>query len=77
MIERICPKCNVLMNHKHCINPKCGHVTVMSSTIYWCDECQIPTYEKICPTCGSTGHYIATDIRPVFPEENLQARRQM
>ena len=71
MIERICPKCNVLMNHEHCINPKCGHVTVMSSTIYWCDECQIPTYEKICPTCGSTGHYIATDIRPVFPEENL------
>ncbi|MFT4142829.1 MAG: phosphoadenosine phosphosulfate reductase family protein [Mobilitalea sp.] len=45
----------------------------MSSTIYWCDseECNIPIYEKICPKCGKEGHYVSTDIRPVFPEENL------
>ena len=71
MIERICPKCNVIMNSERCINPKCGHATEMSSTIYWCDECNVPTYQKICPICGREGHYIATDIRPVFPEENV------
>jgi hypothetical protein len=32
------PKCNVIMNSERCINPKCGHETKMSSTIYWCDE---------------------------------------
>ncbi len=71
MIERICPKCKVLMNSEHCINPKCGHITEMSSTIYWCDECNVPIYEKKCPVCGKEGRYIATDVRPVFPEENM------
>lgn len=71
MIERICVKCNVIMNSEHCINPKCGRQTEMSSTIYWCDECEVPIYDNICPICGNNGHYIATDIRPVFPEENM------
>lgn len=71
MIERICPKCNVIMNSDRCVNPNCGHITKMSSTIYWCNHCNIPTYEKVCPVCGNEGEYIATDIRPVFPEENI------
>ncbi len=71
MIERICPKCNVIMNSDKCVNPNCGHITKMSSTIYWCKHCNIPTYEKFCPVCGNEGNYIATDIRPVFPEENI------
>lgn len=71
MIERICPKCNVLMNSERCVNPKCGHSTVMSSTIYWCEDCNVPIYDKVCPVCGKEGTYIATDIRPVFPEENM------
>ena len=71
MIERICPKCNVIMNSDRCINPNCGQETKMSSTIYWCDDCNIPTYQKICPNCSKEGRYIATDIRPVFPEENM------
>ncbi len=71
MIERICPKCNVIMNSEKCVNPKCGHVTQMSSIIYWCDECNIPIYENTCPICGKEARYIATDIRPVFPEENM------
>ena len=71
MVERVCPKCKIIMNSERCINPKCGHATEMSSTIYWCDECNVATYEKICPLCGNEGHYIATDIRPVFPEENV------
>lgn len=71
MIERICSKCNVVMNSERCVNPQCGHATEMSSTIYWCGECNVPTYEKQCPLCGEEGYYMATDIRPVFPEENM------
>jgi phosphoadenosine phosphosulfate reductase len=69
MIERICPKCRVPMNGEKCI--KCGCTTAMSSTIYWCDECNIPIFDHVCPTCGTTGEYISTDMRPVFPEENV------
>ncbi len=59
------------MNGAKCINTKCGHPTENSSTIYWCDHCEVPIYEKECPVCGNHGTYIATDIRPVFPEENI------
>lgn len=71
MIERICPKCRVPMNGDKCIKPNCGCATKMSSTIYWCDDCNVPIFENICPSCGNKGRYIATDMRPVFPEENV------
>lgn len=71
MIERICPKCKVPMNGDKCIKPSCGCTTKMSSTIYWCDECNVPIFEKVCPVCGTEGKYISTDIRPGFPEENI------
>ena len=51
------------MNGEKCIKPECGCITQMSSTIYWCDKCNIPV-------CGTEGKYISTDLRPVFPEEN-------
>ncbi len=70
MIERICPKCNIIMNSERCVNPKCGHATVMSSTIYWCKTCNVPVFENTCPVCGEKSDYLATDVRPVFPEEN-------
>ena len=70
MIERICPKCNIVMNSERCVNPKCGQATKMTSTIYWCKDCNVPIYDKICPVCNCEGRYIATDVRPVFPEEN-------
>lgn len=70
MIERICPKCRVPMNGDKCIKPTCGCATKLSSTIYWCEDCNVPIYNDTCPVCGSTGRYIATDLRPVFPEEN-------
>lgn len=71
MIEKICPKCRIPMNGERCVKKDCGCLTEMSSTLYWCDECNVPTYEKVCPVCGNDGKYIATDLRPVFPEENV------
>lgn len=53
-----------------CSKKECGCSTVTSSTIYWCKECNIPVFEKECPVCGHGCDYIATDIRPVFPEES-------
>ena len=71
MFERICPKCKVPMLGEKCIKESCGTKTVTSSTVYWCEECNIPIFDKICPVCHSEGKYIATDVRPVFPEERL------
>ncbi len=71
MIEKICPKCNVPMNGEKCVNPNCGCTTVVSSTIYWCDKCNIPIFDSVCPICGTGGEYLSTDLRPVFPEENI------
>ena len=36
-------------------------------------QCNVPIYEESCPLCGEKGKYIATDIRPVFPEEKISA----
>lgn len=76
MIELFCERCNVPVWVEVC--PSCNNKTKMSSTIYWCDECNIPIYDKEClrpiessQCCGHKGRYIATDIRPVFPEENM------
>lgn len=71
MIERVCPKCKIPMAGEKCIKPNCGCNTEMASTIYWCDTCGVPVFDKTCPVCGDEGKYIATDIRPVFPEENM------
>ena len=71
MIEKICPKCRVPMNGEKCIKPNCGCTTKVSSTIYWCDACNIPIFDNVCPSCGEEGRYISTDMRPVFPEENV------
>lgn len=71
MIERICPKCRIPMNGEQCSNPDCGSLTQMTSKIYWCDECNIPIFDMDCPICTNRGRYIAADIRPVFPEENM------
>ncbi len=70
MIEKFCPKCKVPMMGEKCSKKECGCSTVTSSTIYWCKECNIPVFEKECPVCGHGCDYIATDIRPVFPEES-------
>lgn len=73
MIEAYCKKCDHPFGkyYEGTTCPKCKMQIERSFTLYWCDECNIPTYEAVCPSCGKEGSYIATDIRPVFPEENL------
>lgn len=71
MVERICPKCKIPMNADVCIKKSCQTKTVMSTTLYWCEECNVPIFEPVCPKCRTEGKYISTDIRPVFPEERL------
>ena len=71
MVERVCPKCKIPMNADKCVKPSCQTKTVISTTLYWCEECNVPIFEPMCPKCGNEGKYIATDIRPVFPEERL------
>jgi phosphoadenosine phosphosulfate reductase len=69
MIQYFCNECNLPMETSEC--SICKKRTELSSTVYWCDNCNVPIYWNVCPCCGEKGHYIATDIRPVFPKENL------
>jgi len=71
MIELLCPVCNVPMSTDRCIKEECQAKTIVSTTIYWCDECNIPVFDKVCDCCGNEARYISTDMRPVFPEEKL------
>ena len=73
-----CIDCNIETIEKKC--PICGKDTVEDNPteVFWCDECQIPIIQEsnqldrgVCPLCGSKTKYLATDIRPVFPEERL------
>ena len=70
MIRYKCLKCEMTTELSSC--PHCGMRTEMEdSTIFWCKDCNVPTFEETCPACGSKGTRIASDIRPVFPEERL------
>ncbi len=71
MIEKFCPKCNVPMPGDYCTKRDCGTRTVTTTTIYWCQNCKIPVFDRTCPECGGETEYVSTDIRPVFPDEKL------
>ena len=76
MISFFCKKCNMSSETSECC--RCGGRTHMTSRIYWCKHCNIPTIKykndpskEFCPLCGGVTSYMAADIRPVFPEERL------
>ena len=83
MKELICPKHKCRTPLKKCmefemnketgLQEPCGKEPIMSSTIYWCGHCNVPMFDEFCPECGEQGEYIATDIRPVFPEEKVNS----
>ena len=73
-----CKTCNIETNATAC--PVCGQSTVedLPVEIFWCPHCSIPIINTVsqsnkglCPVCGEKSRYIATDLRPVFPEERL------
>lgn len=73
-----CRSCNIELKDKLC--PICGSITAedIPVEVHWCSSCQIPIIQQVsqadkgtCPRCGTKISYIATDIRPVFPEERL------
>lgn len=71
MIRYICNNCDKLICESS-ICPVCNNRTYIDkSEIYYCDNCNIPLFDDICPLCGDHAKYIGTDIRPVFPEERL------
>lgn len=51
--------------------PSCGGRADAKSQIFWCSHCGVPIYEEVCPVCKETGERLATDLRPVFPQERL------
>ena len=64
MIKYICRKCNINTERSEC--PVCKERTELeSSTIYWCDDCNIPLFEEISPICAKKAHRIGGDLRPV------------
>lgn len=71
MIERFCPEHGIPVKGTKCSKEGCTANLISSITIYYCKECNVPSFEKICHCCGNEGKYIASDIRPVFPEEKL------
>jgi len=71
MIEKFCPEHCIPIKGTKCSKEGCTANLISSITIYYCKECNVPSFEKICPCCGNEGKYIASDIRPVFPEEKL------
>ena len=73
-----CNKCNIETNDSVC--PLCGETTVedLPVEVYWCSECGTPVIQTstqadkgICPICKRKTKYLASDLRPVFPEERL------
>ncbi len=71
MIEKICPVHNVPVYAEKCSLPGCDARPIVSTTVYWCKKCGVPSFFPKCACCGDTCEYIATDMRPVFPEEKL------
>ena len=73
-----CLNCHIETNEEFC--PICKNKTIedIPTDVSWCPECRIPVQQevtqqdfRICPLCHSKMKHMATDLRPVFPEEQL------
>lgn len=71
MIQYICKHCDNLPSETS-ICPVCGQRTVIKETsIYYCKECNAPSFYDECPVCHHKLTKIGTDLRPVFAQERL------
>ncbi|NLH63894.1 MAG: phosphoadenosine phosphosulfate reductase family protein [Erysipelotrichaceae bacterium] len=71
MIRYICRHCDGLIcETSKC--PVCGNRTdILKTSIFYCDECNAPSFDENCPVHKSKNKLIGTDLRPVFAEERL------
>lgn len=70
MIKYFCSECNLECEESVC--PKCGkRAYVQDTAIYWCNNCNAPSFYENCHKCNSQCINIGKDLRPVFPEEAL------
>ena len=69
-----CKNCNIETNGEKC--RVCGRETYddAQTKIYWCNHCRTPVIQganmidkETCPQYNKVMKYLATDIRPVFP----------
>lgn len=51
--------------------PYCGERAELKSELYWCEKCNVPIYDEVCPVCKTKGMSFTSDARPVFPQERL------
>lgn len=66
----VCPECGLKTNTSEC--PHCQKRTeLVSNELFWCNHCNVPIFDEVCPICGEKGAKFTTDVRPVFPEERL------
>ena len=71
MIHYICKACNSL-SCESSICPVCGkRAELVSSEIFYCVQCDSPSYFDVCPRCGNKCKKLSSDIRPVFAQERL------
>ena len=71
MQRYICVHCDDLRCDSS-VCPVCGSRTIpQRPQVYWCGTCKTPNYNDVCGCCGSSCQEMASDIRPVFPEERL------
>ncbi|MBD5410217.1 MAG: phosphoadenosine phosphosulfate reductase family protein [Treponema sp.] len=58
-------------------NTEAANLKFLSANIFYCHNCNIPIIQNFeengnfCPFCTSKVEYLASDLRPVFPEERL------
>lgn len=71
MIEKKCPVHKTNTTGDKCTQPDCNCEPTTVTSIFWCEHCNAPSFYSVCPCCGSNCDYIASDLRPVFPEERL------
>ena len=72
-----CPECDIDSSTGRMI--PCSSPIEDSSSIFWCKNCNVPSFfescskcgEKLDTLCGNKAKRISSDIRPVFPEEKL------
>ena len=76
MINCYCKNCNQYFQPNGITGadstcPYCGERATIHSELFWCEHCNIPIYDEVCPICGKKGEKFTSDARPVFPEERL------